>query len=155
MKLISFHNKDFDILSSWIDSKRESLLWAGPDLNWPLIKNEIIETSSLKYFLEYENKKIAFIELVNMNNKKFRLCKIIVKKEYRKRSFAKKMIELVINKSIQDFKIYSFNLNVFKDNQIAISSYKKIGFKIMQEYKFYDKKIDKTYFIYQMNLDKN
>ena len=158
MNIIEFKEDDFEILESWIKSKSECLIWAGPDMSWPLKKEEITDTSSKKYFLEYDKEKIAYIELVSNKNKRFRLCRILVKQEFRKRSFGEIIIDLAINKSIKDLSIFSFELNVYKDNVVAISCYKKLGFQITSEYEFYEnskeKQSDIKHYLYKMILNK-
>ncbi len=127
-EIVAWHEgTDKDFLQTWAGHKAYTYpITAEQIINW-ISNNDIFVFKIL-----YENKMIGTIELsqIDRQNNKARICRFILKEDYRGKGLGQKVLDEVMNYAYRELNICSFSLGVFVNNENAIRCYKKAGFII-------------------------
>lgn len=111
----------------------EWLFWTGHRFSFPMQEKQFLdhlqEDSRSWWILKNEENIIGVGELQNLNNEIIKLSRIYIFKKYRKQSYSKVLIQLLMEKAQEKYGIHTFCLNVFEENKIAIHLYASLGFK--------------------------
>ena len=122
---------DLKTVIGWIPDARTCSLWAGPKVIFPLKLEQlcdVIEFDTIyNYSLIDENVLLAFGQIRMFENKRGHLSRIIVNPGYREKGIGEIFCSGLINKAKQ-LKCKTISLNVDKENEVAKSLYKKLGF---------------------------
>ena len=129
-KLIKSNNKDIDIL---IEYKKRTIYEYAKDLSKEEIDkiNNYVNDEVLKLINDYyniivDNKIVGCLLLTNKNDGKL-LDEIYLEEEYRNKGIGTDIIKNIL----KDNNIVY--LYVYKENTKAISLYKRLGFKVIEE----------------------
>jgi len=128
------NDNEIEKIISWVESPEEVLYWAGPNVNFPMsiksFRNEIL-SANVHSHLEYDGGQlIGFGQVLNTDTRKPTLGRIIIDPLRRSRGHGNKLLEALIKYCITKLSgIEGIYLNVFPDNQPAISLYRKYGFE--------------------------
>jgi RimJ/RimL family protein N-acetyltransferase len=136
IELDNFLEEDFDRFISWIESEEDLVQFAGSIFNFPLTHEQLlfyINSSVRKVFkvrLKSTVEVIGHCEL-NFQNSIPRLSRILIgNKELRNKGIGAEIVRKMLDILFSTTSFEKADLSVFNWNKIAISSYKKVGFKI-------------------------
>lgn len=135
LKLVPFTINDIDQLSSWIKSPKALLQFAGPQLSFPINKDQFIA-------IIQDPKQIAFSFCFNdliighgqilITDDHFLLRRIIIgQQEFRSRGLGKILVQQLTHYGFEQTNLEMAQLNVYDWNISAIKCYEKIGFEIL------------------------
>lgn len=138
LKIEKFKKQDISSLLNWLEGTNDRFLcqFAGPKYNFPLTKQQLIETiESEEYlpfkFIESENSEIVghfqFMR-INLQKHSAALGRILMNPAYRGKGFGTKMLNEIIDYSKNILNLKKLNLKVYDFNEPAIRCYNKIGF---------------------------
>ncbi len=135
MKLERFSSQHYDLLIGWIHSEEQMYLWSGPTYSFPLnvsqIKAHCSKPEVNPFILFNGSQPVGFVELYKITKHHYRVCRVLIAQEYRGNGLSKTMLNLVINKAVDDFGTIKLSLGVFERNQVAQRCYQDIGFKVV------------------------
>lgn len=133
--------KDFDTLIRWAESPKELLLWAGPQLKFPLTIEQLsaylapskaINPRMYAYTAKAdeaaETVGMAELNSVDRVNGTGTLCRIYVNKIHRGKGIAEDMIKQVLKFGFEDLRLRRIDLRVYSFNTPAVKCYEKLGF---------------------------
>lgn len=134
MHLVPFIKKDYPLLIQWIKTEAFNLLWGGPLYQWPINIEQIgihQKKDSVTAFVAVENEeKIGFIELVNISDHHYRLCRVLIADEsLRGKGYGRKLVQLAIEYASQTLGADRLSLAVFTKNKKAFHLYQSLGFR--------------------------
>lgn len=101
--------------------------------NYSFIDSEFLKI----YLYKIDGKIVAFL-IFNIMYEKCEIVDIFVSKNYRNKGIASNLINEILN----DYTVDNITLEVDKNNEVAISLYKKLNFKIVAVRKNYYKDSD-------------
>ncbi len=134
MRLEQFSEQHYDFLISWIHSEEHMYLWSGPTYSYPLdcaqVKAHCSKPEVNPFIVFNDAQPIGFTELYKVTQRHYRICRVIVAKEYRGQGLSKIMLNLIIDKALTDFGAWKLSLGVFERNRIAQNCYRDLGFKV-------------------------
>ena len=123
--------KDLKAVINWIPDARSCIVWAGPKVIFPIELEQLCDALEFDknhtYSLSDENNLLAVGQIRMFENKRGHLSRIIVNPEFRGKGIGRIFCLELINKA-KKLRCKSISLNVDKDNEIAKSLYKKLGF---------------------------
>ena len=118
-------------VASWITSRRECELWAGPRLPFPLEVSQLparIDFGQAQTFaLASPDRLIAFGQIVPKALRRAHLARIIVAPDVRGRGHGRQLVALLVEEARRR-EHQRVSLNVDRDNTTAIAVYSKAGF---------------------------
>ncbi|MFH1699679.1 MAG: GNAT family N-acetyltransferase [Candidatus Zixiibacteriota bacterium] len=124
---------DLKTVMSWIPDAETCLIWAGPKIKFPLKLKQLHQAIEFEkthtYSFDDENKLLAFGQIRIFENNRGHLSRIIVNPASRGQGIGRLFCKKLINEA-KILKCQIISLNVVKDNSIAKSLYKKLGFII-------------------------
>lgn len=128
MHLIPFEMKHYPLLIDWVSDEEFSLLWGGPCYSWPITVEQIsahqARTEVSSFILVSDKNKIGFIELFKVNERHYRLCRVLVAVENsRGKGLGKQLVSLAMDRAKNEFGADKVSLGVFEKNERAISCY--------------------------------
>ncbi len=138
IELTPFTDKDFGTLISWIDNEKSMLQFAGNIFTFPLTKNQLQNyltdpnRNAFKVINKFDNSKIGHAEIyLEPNSNIAKLCRILIgEKELRGKGLGEMIVNELVRKAFEEYKVDSIELNVYSWNTSAIKCYKKVGFEI-------------------------
>lgn len=143
LKLEPLKTNDCEEIVAWNEGMDKDFLyrWAGHKVyTYPITAEQIIsrlsENDAIVLKILYEDKIIGTIELsqIDRQNSKARICRFIVKEDYRGRGLGPKVLNEAMGYAYREWDICSFSLGVFINNTSAIRCYEKAGFSIDSHY---------------------
>ena len=124
---------DLSAVIKWIPDAESCDTWAGPKVRFPLepeqLYRDIEFEKILTYSLEKAGKLLALGQLRMFENSRGHLARIVVNPASRGKGIGRFFCEALIREA-KKRKCRTISLNVNKDNAVAISLYKKLGFII-------------------------
>ncbi len=134
MRLEPFSEQYYDLLIGWVQSHEQKYLWSGPTYSFPLDRTQIkahCSKSEVNPFIVFNNSQpIGFVELFQITNSHYRICRVLIAEKYRGQGLSKLMLNLVIDKAVVEFGAWKLSLGVFERNRVAQNCYQKLGFKV-------------------------
>ncbi len=122
-------------LMTWFCSAEECTRWGGPGFRFPY--NEISFTEDLRWeefysfaLITESGQMVAFGQLFEKYNR-IHLARLVVDPAQRRKGYGIMLIEkmLMVGPSLIEQEAYS--LNVYADNEAAISCYHQLGFEVI------------------------
>lgn len=133
MNLQSAIKTDLKTVITWIPDAESCLIWAGPKVSFPLELEQLYKDIEFEKFLTYsfynENELLALGQIRLFENNRGHLSRIVVSPSLRGKGIGKIFCENLI-KEAKKLNCKTISLHVIKDNLVAISLYKKLGFII-------------------------
>ena len=148
---VSFSTKSYKndehirILNSFLSkllSNPKTLYFTSPKIQYPYKINNWISSSynddnTRTYTIEIDNWIIGHLSAkLNNETNSAHLFHLIIDENYRKKGFAKKLINHVEKKLVTENNINYITLNCVKKNEPAINLYQSIGYNIIKEKKY-------------------
>lgn len=136
-----FEPADFDQLIEWSGDEAFLLQWSGPQFNYPLTTDQLVnylndandKTTSSKFIYkaveEDTNHLVGHISLGNIDryNRSGRIGKVLLSKDHRGKGYGYQMINSILKIGFEEFKLHRISLGVFDFNTSAISCYERAG----------------------------
>ena len=140
---VSYHNDDDirilnAILSNWL-SNPKILHFTAPNHQYPFKISKWISLSYTDqnistFCLKLDNWIIGHISIkLNIEEKSAHLFHLIIDEKYRKKGYAKRLVEHVEQKLLDKKEFNRLSLNCVKKNQSALALYQSLGFSIVKE----------------------
>ena len=136
IELEPFLEEDFDCFISWIESEEQMIQFAGPIFRYPLTHDQLIayigsdKRKAYKVRLKLTGVIIGHCEL-NFQNAIPRLSRILIgPKELRNKGIGRHIVSKLLDNIFTSTEFDRADLSVFDWNLNAITSYRKVGFKI-------------------------
>lgn len=146
IKLEYVEGKDIEKIIEWNKDKSADFLlqWAGPQYQYPLTEEQIIQrlingankedsdTYIYKIILIESGEMIGTIELSKIDkiNRTARVCRFLIGEEqWRGKGIGKTALEQVVKSGFIALKLKKVTLGVFDFNAMAIKCYEGVGFK--------------------------
>jgi ribosomal protein S18 acetylase RimI-like enzyme len=124
---------DLKTVMTWIPDAESCLIWAGPRVKFPLELEQLyqdIEFEKILTYSLYDEKELLALGQIRMfENNRGHLSRIVVNPSSRGKGIGRIFGGELINEA-KKLNCRTISLNVVKDNLIAISLYKKLGFMI-------------------------
>jgi ribosomal protein S18 acetylase RimI-like enzyme len=122
---------DLKTVMTWIPDAESCLIWAGPRVRFPLELEQLYQDiefeKTLTYSLYDERELLALGQIRMFENLRGHLSRIVVNPSSRGKGFGRIFGQELINEA-KKLNCQTISLHVIKDNSIAISLYKKLGF---------------------------
>lgn len=135
IQLKTADEQDLIEIITWFDNADDVRIWGGPNMRFPLILNQLKEDldwdNARSYSLFKDTKLVAFTQLRD----KFdfhHISRVLVNQNYRGHGLGKEIMQQILALENPEQKAYS--LFVYKDNEKAVSLYKKLDFQIQDDY---------------------
>ena len=143
---VSYHNDDDirilnAILSNWL-SNPKILHFTAPNHQYPFKINKWISLSYADqnistFCLKLDNWIIGHISIkLNIEEKSAHLFHLIIDEKYRKKGYAKRLVEHVEQKLLDKKEFNRLSLNCVKKNQSARALYQSLGFSMVKEKRY-------------------
>ena len=143
---VSYHNDDDirilnAILSNWL-SNPKILHFTAPNHQYPFKISKWISLSYTDqnistFCLKLDNWIIGHISIkLNIEEKSAHLFHLIIDEKYRKKGYAKRLVEHVEQKLLDKKEFNRLSLNCVKKNQSARALYQSLGFSIVKEKRY-------------------
>ena len=140
---VSYHNDDDirilnAILSNWL-SNPKILHFTAPNHQYPFKISKWISLSYTDqnistFCLKLDNWIIGHISIkLNIEEKSAHLFHLIIDEKYRKKGYAKRLVEHVEQKLLDKKEFNRLSLNCVKKNQSARALYQSLGFSMVKE----------------------
>lgn len=137
MELRAFKQEDHALLISWIDSEKLNYQWGGPNFNFPLDDHQISKHCSkaevYPFIFVWDGKNAGYVELVNVSDFQFRICRVFICDAFRGRGLSKLMLKQLIALSMAKYNAKVLSLAVFEHNKVALNCYVSLGFHVTSE----------------------
>jgi len=131
MKFQLATKNDLETVIEWIPDARSCMVWAGPKVIFPIVFEQLCDALEFDrnhtYSISDETVLLALGQIRMFENKRGHLSRIIVNPESRGKGIGRSFGLELINKA-RKLKCKTISLNVDKDNEVAKSLYKKLGF---------------------------
>jgi RimJ/RimL family protein N-acetyltransferase len=135
MILKPFLSSDYELLIRWISSAELNYLWGGPTLEYPITREQITEHCAKPevnpYVLIVDGKEAGFVELYQVSDRHYRICRVFIANEFRGQGLSTIMLKVLISKAKEEFDCSGLSLAVFAHNAPAIACYESLGFKVV------------------------
>ena len=143
---VSYHNDDDirilnAILSNWL-SNPKILHFTAPNHQYPFKISKWISLSYTDqnistFCLKLDNWIIGHISIkLNIEEKSAHLFHLIIDEKYRKKGYAKRLVEHVEQKLLDKKEFNRLSLNCVKKNQSARALYQSLGFSMVKEKRY-------------------
>lgn len=123
---------DLTAVISWVADADDCLAWAGPMVSFPLFERQLkaqIDYTAQNSFSAVEDERVvAFGQLLRKAEHHFHLARLIVAPQVRGRGYGGRLCRYLIERA-RYHKCEVLSLNVYRNNQKALSLYRKIGFE--------------------------
>lgn len=135
MELVEASELHLNQLMTWFSSDEDCTRWGGPGFRFPF--DEIRFQEDLRWQEFYSlalvtatGQMVAFGQLYEKYNR-MHLARLVVHPAQRRKGYGRMLIEkmLVVGPSLIEQDTYS--LNVYADNEAAISCYHQLGFEVI------------------------
>jgi ribosomal protein S18 acetylase RimI-like enzyme len=131
MKFQLATKNDLETVIKWIPDAKSCMVWAGPKVIFPIEMEQLCDVIEIDknhtYSLSDDTNLLALGQIRMFENKRGHLSRIIVKPESRSKGIGRIFCLELINKA-RKLNCKTISLNVNKDNQVARSLYKMLGF---------------------------
>jgi ribosomal protein S18 acetylase RimI-like enzyme len=131
MKFQLSTKNDLETVIKWIPDAKSCMVWAGPKVIFPIELEQLCDALEIDknhtYSLSDETILLALGQIRMFENKRGHLSRIIVNPESRGKGIGRIFCLELINKA-RKLNCKTISLNVDKDNEVARSLYKKLGF---------------------------
>ena len=125
---------DLEVAAGWVGSEEECLLWAGPDVSFPLelerLAAEIGLDGATSLALTDSLGTVAFGQLVWARRGTAHLARVIVRPDARGLGHGHALVQALLERAAADG-AHLATLNVFARNQAAIRLYETAGFQLV------------------------
>jgi len=136
MELREALSKDLLTMTSWFDSEQALHQWAGPNFRFPYSDASFLEDLNLDQLTSYglyneDNTLLGFgqcYERLGRNH----LARLVINPAYRGQGLSLELIPRLIEEANKQFPRLETSLFVLKQNAVAISCYKKLGFEFFE-----------------------
>lgn len=124
---------DYDVIVSWILDASACARWAGPQLRFPFVAEELPELLGVGHVHSYsmvtpDNVLIGFGQFWLRDKKTVHLGRIIVAPHKRGHGLGTALCKLLIAEALHTTSAEKVTLRVYRDNPAAFSVYSKLGF---------------------------
>ena len=161
IRLLPFHESDFDLFISWIDNEELLVTIAGTDLTFPLTNDQLraylkIENShSFTIVDTTSNKKVGHAEIVLSGNGVFKIDKLLVgDRSLRGKGLGQEIIQELLQYAFTNLNASTVELNVFDWNVAGIRCYEKCGFTVNLDERKAFQTGNKTWTAINMTIEK-
>ena len=124
--------EDLAVVASWVGSRRECELWAGPRVPYPLQPSELaaqIEMAdAINVALDDELGLAAFGQAIPRGSGRAHLARIIVRPDARRRGLGRTLVEALLARA-EAADLPLVTLYVYSDNAAATQLYADLGFR--------------------------
>ena len=140
LRLTELKHDDIKKIIEWNQDKSEDFLfqWAGKKVyKYPLTENQIEERQRNEnvsiFAIEMDGKMVGIIELSVPDETKtsVRFGRLLIGEEYRGMGYGSRAIELIEEKTFNEYGVKCLELGVFEFNESAKKLYEKLGFKVI------------------------
>ena len=142
LRLVPFHQRDFDTLIGWIRSARELLEWAGPVFTYPLDAAQLERhcrrrrgSADRRLYTVLDGSTqaaIGHVELcdIHSTHRSARLCRVLIgPRDQRRRGWGALAVRAALAIAFDELRLHRVSLGVFDFNAAAIGCYAKVGFR--------------------------
>jgi ribosomal protein S18 acetylase RimI-like enzyme len=134
--LVSVHSRiavpiDLEVVASWIGSRRECELWAGPGVPFPLepsaLPAQIDMPGAMNVALVDGLGLAAFGQAIPRSPGRAHLARVIVRPDVRRQGMGRALVEALLSRAAKaGFSLVT--LYVYRDNAAAATLYSDLGF---------------------------
>jgi RimJ/RimL family protein N-acetyltransferase len=139
LKFSPLSENDFDTLIRWAESPKDLLMWAGPNLVYPLTHqklNDYLAPSKVNQPRMYaftgkigsDTVGMAELNAVDRINSGGTLCRVYVDKNHRGKGIAEQMVKHVLRFGFEELGLNRIDLRVYSQNLPAVKCYERLGF---------------------------
>lgn len=124
---------DLDVVASWIASRRDCEVWAGPALHFPLQRSTLARDIGLSpdtSFCMGDDGIAAFGQLLDRGSGRSHLARIIVAPAQRRSGCGTRLVGALLDLAAARGHLVA-GLNVRRDNLAALALYRKLGFEVV------------------------
>lgn len=135
MQLIKALPSHISQLMQWFLTEQQLVEWAGPNFRFPYDLTSFSEDLNCDIYSSYvllsidNDEMLAFGQYYKRLDK-CHLARLIVNPQCRNKGLSKHLIHMLSNLGQQALNVNACSLFVFSDNQPAVASYKKNGFRV-------------------------
>jgi [ribosomal protein S18]-alanine N-acetyltransferase len=123
---------DLEVVASWIGSRRECELWAGPGIPFPLethaLAAQIDMARAINVALEDRLGLAAFGQALARSSGRAHLARIIARPDARGRGVGRALVQTLLLRAAESGATL-VTLNVYRDNAAALALYADLGFR--------------------------
>jgi RimJ/RimL family protein N-acetyltransferase len=138
IRLEKFSPIDFPQFLAWVDSLETLVQFAGATtFNFPVTIEQLqsycdkADRQIFKVMHEKENKNIGHAELLFFEERKVRICRVLIgDNNFRGKGIGQAIIAALVDKVFIELNLPYLELNVYDWNTSAIRCYEKVGFKL-------------------------
>lgn len=124
---------DVSSLMTWFTSQSELEIWAGPGITYPFDEQSFakgLKLTSLKsYVLTDSHGAFLGFGQYYLRLNRCHLGRLVINPSFRGKGLSQQLVQQLIKQGTTDLKTPTVSLFVLDHNEVAINSYKKLGFK--------------------------
>ncbi|XPF94770.1 GNAT family N-acetyltransferase [Colwellia sp. RE-S-Sl-9] len=134
MQLVQPLNEHLIEMMSWFSNEKDLTDWAGPNFSFPYNNTSFVDDLQLNDLSSFslvsnDSDFLAFGQYY-LRLGKCHLARLIVNPNFRGKGLAKELINCLCELGLKELNVIQCSLFVFSHNEIALNTYKKIGFTI-------------------------
>lgn len=135
-RLVQASTSEIRQVGSWIKTSKDCVLWSGPSLSFPIdLDNlpEVIGGEGIESYVLYdEDDLVGFGQLVNKDQDRVHLARIIVLPIRRGKGIGRLLVGCLLNRC-REKRYGRISLNVVKSNEVAFKLYTSLGFAVSEK----------------------
>ena len=136
MNILPASIRDIEEVISWIATEEESRIWAGPAITFPISKARLLDEISFcpenSFSLRSDTGLLAFGQIMQKNDGRSHLARIISNPTYRGQGFGRKICNYLVDHA-SEHGSGEVSLNVYRKNTHALRLYESLGFREQTE----------------------
>ena len=130
MKIYHATEKDIEVVVSWIDTRKDCLVWGGPSVSYPIRSKALIEEIGFRadnsYVYKDEEKVLAFGQVIKKTEGRKHLARIITSPDSRGKGYGFELCNTLVSIAAESGDVIT--LNVYRANRAAVALYERLGF---------------------------
>ena len=130
MKTIHATKKHLHEVTSWIATEPECRMWGGPLVSYPIYLQRLIEeiefTANNSFVMIDKDKVVGFGQVIDTTDNRNHLSRVITNPEYRGKGYGLELCKSLVAIAQEGQSVTT--LNVYRNNEAAVTLYQKLGF---------------------------